>query len=48
MKMTLQEIRFMEDESRTKLFMMQGMHYQPDTHSRINQVIKSEFEGVLL
>ena len=46
-EMSLNETRFIEDEAKPKLFMMQWMQYQLDNHESIDEVIKSASEIML-
>ena len=46
-EMTLQGTQFPENESLSKLFMMQWMQYQLDNHESVEQVIKSASEIIL-
>lgn len=46
-EMSLRGTKFIQDESKPKLFMMQWMQYQLDNHESVEQVIKSASDIVL-
>jgi len=46
-EMSLRTTKFIQDESKPKLFMMQWMQYQLDNHENVEQVIKSASDIVL-
>lgn len=46
-EMSLRGTKFIQDESKPKLFMMQWMQYQIDNHESVEQVIKSALDIVL-